>query len=155
MGEIRQYFLQIVAVCMIAAVSNSIVKNQLMAKVLRLVSGILILLVVIAPLAEVDISAFAKSLDKELQVELDEDQFHKEFQLQVQRATREHVERIANEMGFEIRAEVTVSDDEVPVPIAIRLFGSVTTEQMLELSQYIDKQLGIPIAEQTWRRDND
>ncbi len=155
MGEVRQYFLQIVAVCMIAAIGNSIVKNQLIAKVIQLVSGILILLVVIAPLSKVDISALSGIIDEQLQTKVDTDQFHAQFQLQVQKATEEHVERIAEEMGIEIRAEVTVSEDEVPVPIGIRLFGETTTAQMLELSEYIEQQLGIPIAQQIWRNGND
>ena len=152
MGAIREYFLQIVAVCMIAAICNSIVKNQLIARVIRLVSGILILLVVIAPLAKVDIASLSDVFGETTQV--DKDAYHTAFCEQVQAATQEHIERIAQEYGVCVKTEVTVSDDEVPIPVGITIIGSPNVQQFSQLSDYIESQLGIPKEEQVWRRVN-
>ncbi len=153
MGAVREYFLQIVAVCMIAAICNSIVRDQLIAKVIRLVSGILILLVVIAPLSKVDVSSLSDIFAETPQV--DRDTYHEAFREQVQSAAQAHVERIALEYGCSVQVQVEVSDDEVPIPIGIRIIGAPSAQQFAQISEYIDSQLGIAKEQQIWRRVND
>ncbi|MBE6984010.1 MAG: hypothetical protein E7434_00075 [Ruminococcaceae bacterium] len=159
MESVREYFLQIVAVCMIAAISCAIVKNPLIARVIRLISGILILLVVIAPLSKVDASKLPTYLDgvldSDTQMQEAKNHAHLQFQTQVQKATQEHIELIADQFGFNIQAEVTVSDDEVPIPIEVKLIGTPNAQQMLQLSDYIETNVGIPKDQQIWRRVND
>jgi len=153
MESLREYFLQIVAVCMIAAICNSIVKNQLIAKVIRLVSGILILLVVIAPLSKVDVSNISDVFGETAQI--DREAYHAAFREQVQAATKEHIERIALEYGCSVQAHVEVSDDEVPIPIGVCIVGAPNARQFARLSEYIENQLGIAKEQQVWRRVND
>ena len=106
----------------------------------------------IAPLSKVDISRLPDRFASDTQ--LDQDAYHEAFCRQVQKATQTHVEKIALEFGCSVKTQVTVSDDEVPIPVGIVIVGTVNAQQMLELSEYIELQLGIPMQQQKWRTVN-
>lgn len=156
MQSLKNYLLSVVAVCLIAAIASVMVKNPLISKVLRLVSGILVLLVVVSPLLEVDLEQIASQMKDTLSSDtemLDDVQERSKQQLakQIQSATETHIEQMAARFGMLIQAKVTVNDDKVPTPIEVEIIGALEAKEMATLSDYIAQNIGISKENQKWR----
>lgn len=152
MDSVRSYLLSIVAVCACAAVAGVFVHTERMARTLRLISGVLILLVVLQPMTKVDLEDIAEKLSGDsLSAEEIEFDAREQLALQVKKSTEDYIEQYASLQGALLQAEVEVSGDTVPTPTKITLTGSVTLEQLSTLSDYIESALGIGKNAQIWR----
>ena len=56
----------------------------------------------------------------------------------------------AESLGAELTVEVTLSDDELMVPCAVKLSGAISPYAKKVLSDTIAKDLGIQVEEQIW-----
>lgn len=151
MDTVRSYLLSIVAVCMVVAVAGVFVRSEMMARNLRLISGVLILLVVLQPLLKIDWNEIAKTIQGGVSTENLEFNVQEQLALQVKKSTEAYIEEYASAQGALLQAEVEVSGDTVPTPTKITLTGSVTLEQLSTLSDYIETALGIGKNAQIWR----
>lgn len=156
MTALRAYLLSIVSVCMLAAIVNAMVRGAVVTRVVKIVSGVLILLVVLRPLIGLDLTELSRRLQDVLgtsQASLadEKDLAHQRFQEQVAAATQTHIEEIAAKLGLSVSARVSVSDDEIPIPQSVTLYATVQPEQMLKLSDYIEEHIGIKKDQQHWR----
>ena len=155
MDSVRSYLLCIVAACMIAAMGRVFVRSNMISKVLRLTSGILILLVAAAPLLRLKSEDFPRLFEK-----IDTEQFLKEdaelyaqnaLSEQVRKSFERQIESVAEKFGCSVRAEVQVSSEKVPQILGVEIIGSAGPEQIADLSEYITEILGVPPEDQEWR----
>lgn len=152
MDSVRSYLLSVVAVCICAAVAGVFAHNEMMAKTLRLISGVLILLVVLQPMTRVDLDDIAEKIGGNgISAEELEFDVREQLAVQVKRSTEAYIENYAYAQGALLQAKVEVSGDTVPKPTRITLTGSVTLEQLSTLSDYIESALGIGKSAQIWR----
>lgn len=151
MDSVRSYLLSVVAVCICAAVAGVFIRSEMMAKTLRLISGVLILLVVLRPVTRVDLDDIAEGLRDGASVEEPEIDVREQLAVQVKKSTEAYIEEYAYAQGALLQAEVEVSDDAVPMPTRITLTGSASLEQLSSLSDYIESALGIGKNAQIWR----
>ena len=56
----------------------------------------------------------------------------------------------ANEMGLNIIVAVSLSQDDVPVPVSVQLKGAISPLEKTRLTTIITNDLGIPKEEQRW-----
>ncbi len=154
MEGLRSYFTAVVAVCMIAVIVNALVKQGNVQRVVRLVIGMLIALVVLKPLGAIDIDAlsieFLELTGQSLDLQEPEQAYRKALCEHIKESTECYIQDRANELGAYVRAEVTLSDDEYPVPAAVRIVGSLSTEQFEVLYAYVTDSLGIAQENQEW-----
>lgn len=156
MQGLREYLLSVVAVCMICAVASVMLKNQMLAKVLRLVSGILVLLVVITPLLKIDLQDISENMRRSLSADsqsFDVIRSNAEIQLaeQVKTATEKHIEEIASRYGMSLQARVKVDDSQLPTPIEVELIGVPDPDTVGAFTDYIVQNIGILKENQHWR----
>ena len=120
-----------------------------------MVSGLLVILVVIAPIARLDEKDLEGMLDyagEELLTDTDDIEVaaHKTLMEHVQATAEEYVEKKAASLGATVQARVVVTDEEYPVPYSVRLIGTMSVSQQLDLSVYLSQDLGIPASRQEW-----
>lgn len=154
MQSLREYLLFIVAACLIASLASGMVKSALVGRVVRLISGILILLVTISPLVHVDLKDISDTMSKTGDTSAISDvqeRTKQQFASQIQAATEEHIEKIAEQMGLVVQAKVTLDDAQIPTPIAVELIASLQPEQIVSLAEYIEQNIGISKENQRWR----
>jgi hypothetical protein len=53
-------------------------------------------------------------------------------------------------MNIDLAVEVVLSEDEIPIPVAVSLAGNVAPYAKSLLSEAISKDLNIPKENQTW-----
>lgn len=156
MEGIRNYFLAIVAACMLSVLACALLKNSKNQKITRFIAGILILLTVSAPLLRLNLSGLADRI-----AELGDrggfstQQVSRDYQTMlralVKENTEKYIEAKAETLGGMVQAEVTVGNGETPMPEAVILTGSMTPSQAQALEDYINNSLGIPPGRQEWR----
>lgn len=156
MDAVRGYLISLVAACMICAVSTALVKNGRMHKIVRFLGGILIALAAVTPLLSLrldDLTGYLAEFDREysLDVEGIEETTQSLLRKHIKQTAQTYIESKAEKLGASIQAEVTLDDGEYPKPIAARITGTLTPEQLAALSQYMTEALGIAQTAQEWR----
>lgn len=156
MEAIRSYLISVVAVCMVASITGVFIKNPIASKAVRLVSGILILLVVISPLLGFDFEDISDYIDSLMVSDLPTDDevvenAHRQLALQIKSSTEAYIENYAQQKGMLVQIEVRMNEEEVPTPTEIEITGTLTPDEIAELSAYIEQTIGITKDEQKWR----
>lgn len=140
---------------MIAAIGRVFVKNQMISKVLRLISGILILLVAVSPLLKLkskDISSIFDEIGTEqFSPEEAEKCAREALAAQVRKSTEQQIETVAEKFGCDVKAHVEVSSEKIPQLLSVEIVGTAAPENMEELSEYLTQILGVPPGDQVWR----
>lgn len=152
MAGIRSYFTAVVAICMIAVLVNVLVKQGSIQNVVRLVIGLLLVLVVLKPLGAIDLEALSLDLTGEsLDLREPEQAYQEALRAHIKESTECYIEEYAKELGAYVQAEVTLSEDEYPVPAAVKIVGSLNEEQLEALYAYVTDSLGIAQENQEWK----
>jgi hypothetical protein len=53
-------------------------------------------------------------------------------------------------LGADIRVELTLSRDALPIPVSVTIYGAVSPVSRQRLQKLIRDDLGIPLEAQTW-----
>ncbi len=157
MTSLREYLGSVVAVCLLAALAMALVKQERIRGLVRMISGLLVVLVVLQPLPGLDWTELTEGLLSLTGSEFDTAGVQQEYQSRLReniKANTEHfIEEKAVALGAFVKAEVELSEGEYPVPVAVRLLGIVDQSQLMELSRFISESLGIPTERQEWTMD--
>lgn len=156
MDRIRSYLLSVVAVAMLSILLLSMVKQEQLRRILRFVTGLLILVTVLSPVVQLDETSVLQGLeDLELGIRDKEEELSRhvdrELAAHVQKTAENYIEQKATELGAVIQAEVRVSEEQYPVPYSVSIIGILTPQQRSELAQYLTLSLGIPAERQEWK----
>lgn len=154
MGGIRSYFTAVVAVCMIAVLVHALAKHGTIQRMVRLIVGMLIVLVVLKPLGGIDLDALSKELlglSGQLPAYNEpEEAYQQALRKNIKENTQQYIQNFAETLGAYVQAEVTLSEEEYPVPAAVRIVGSLTQTQFQALYAYVTESLGIAQENQEW-----
>ena len=156
MDGIRSYLISVVAVCMITVIAGVLVRESALKKIVRLIGGMLILLVAIRPLLSLDMKAIGEYIENiNSTYQFDTDKIKRTQQElmreQVKQSSETYIEKQAKSLGGTLQAQVTLSDEDYPVPVSVVLIGSMKPEDAKAVSEYIETALGIPADRQEWR----
>ena len=156
MNGIRSYLLSVVAVCMMTVVAAALIRKSSLKKIVRLLGGVLIMLVAIRPLLSLDmerISAYLEDINTTYHFDTDGIKSTQQelMRQQVRQTAEKYIEDTAESIGASLQAEVTLSDEEYPVPVSVVLIGTLTPEQVQTVSASIETSLNIPAERQEWR----
>ena len=151
---LREYCTSIVATAMIGVIVCALVENAKIRSILRITTGILVLIVLLRPLVNLDPEDLSiriqSSIEGQIQTENYQELYRKKLKEQIQTTTEKYIRDKASALGAHIEAFVTLSDDTYPVPTAVEIMGKMTEMQKEELADYLTHQLGIPPHNQRW-----
>lgn len=155
MNPVGQYILSISAAAMICVVIDSLVKKgSAGAEVIRLLTGLFMLLVVIRPLLSIDLTQAAYDT-RELFIQ--GESIAEDAQEQALEARREiisagiqaYILDKAENMDTQLSVEVEFLQ-ESDVPVSVILSGDISPYNKMRLQQTIENELGIHREEQIW-----
>lgn len=156
MDWIKEYLVQLIAAALIAGiVTNLIGKKTAVGKSIQLICGIFLIFVLIMPWTKVEMSDFADYLDNlsihaNAAVQTGENMAYDEISQIIKAKTEAYILDKANSFGAELAVEVRVDSSELPVPVAVKLTGSISPYGRKKLENIIAEDIGIPLEEQTW-----
>ena len=156
MESLRGYLLSVTVVAMCCGVLSSLTgKKGLTGSTVKFLCGIVMLLVVIGPLVNIEIGNMQGSLKDFSQEAKSVAAFGQETALKeyagiIKERTAAYILDKAESLGAELTVEVTLSDDDLLVPCAVKLSGTISPYAKRVLTDTIAKDLGIQEGEQTW-----
>lgn len=159
MDSLRAYILSVVASSVICACVQLLIgRKGTSASLIKMLCGIYMAFVLIAPLQGIDFSIysdyFAGFMGEVNAVVTDgENIANLERREIIKQETQSYILDKAVRLGADIAVEVTLSADDWPIPSGIIIKGAVSPYVKKVLTQYIEEQIGIPEEAQIWKQN--
>lgn len=155
MDPFREYLLRILTTAMICSVVQIYPPKGTCAELSRLICGIALSVTVIGPLCRLDLSRqieplLSFSVEAEDIVADGEAMAQSALSERIRTETEAYIQNKAGQLGARILAEVTVSQDPLPVPVAAAVSGACTSHEQDRIREIISSDLGIPKENITW-----
>lgn len=158
MQAVSTYIMGITAVALIGGILTKLSgQKQGSGKLLPVLCSVFLTLTILRPLSNLDGKAISwDTFDFSSRAE--------EISLQGQNMTRDTLRKVitenaeayilnkAKEMGLQITATISLSQDDVPVPASVQLTGAASPLEKKQLTSIITEDLGIPKEDQKWSR---
>ena len=154
--RLREYLIALSAAALIIAVIQMVMpKNSPLTSVLKLLTGLFMVITLIVPLWSIDISRFDDLLpdlqDFSEVHAADGVQYRNDVTAQViKRQIESYICDKATQLGVTMQVEVILTEDDIPSPWSVHLQGAVTPYAKKVLQAYINDTIGIPRERQTW-----
>ena len=152
MDGIRQWLLGVLAAAMALSLLYALLPKGAVRGAARATGGLILLLVVLGPLAGLDLSDLALryedlSRDMERQAEAYRQEGQAQLELGIQQRTAAYLSEKAAQLGLSCRPRVeTAWRDGVPYPSGVTL--DIAENQAL--AEVLTDELGIPPSQQHW-----
>lgn len=122
---------------------------------IRMVGGLYLMFVVIQPLAKFDFDVLGDYARQEIAVSTvhsaaGQDQAREAMTRIIKRKCESYIMDKALRYGVTLTAEVTVTEDEIPLPASVILTGTAMEYQKTAVERMIEEELNIPKEKQTW-----
>lgn len=155
MESLKQYVISVTVAALICGIVAGLVKKNGTGELIRMVCGLVLAFTVLRPIVGLKLDQLPTELLPNLQEGAD-------MASQGEKITREAMEDIikseteayildkAAALGMSLTAEVLLGEDTIPVPVGVILSGAVSPHARSELTNVIEKDLGIPKENQLW-----
>ena len=152
----KAYIISIVVTAIICATACSLFdEKRATGKLIRLLSGILMVATVISPLKNISfkhLSGYFNDLSTEanLAVNLGIESSQESAAKIIKEKSEAYILDKAKTMGLDVAVEVEL-DDNNSVPCGITILGKIAPYDKIVLADYIEQSLGIPGEKQKWK----
>lgn len=152
----RSYLFGIIAAAGILGIVSGLTNPKSAAGgLIRMIGGLYLMFVVIQPLAHFDFDALADYAEQKLTVGMissDEGENHSRAAMAgiIKRECESYIMDKALACGIALQVEVHVTEDEIPVPDSVVLYGTAFGHQKQNVEQFIEEDLNIPKEKQKW-----
>ncbi len=152
------YVLSVTAAATILGIVSSLVDGKSTAGAfIKLIGGLYLSVVIIQPLARFDFDALT---DWTLRFSAEGDAVAADGRLlardalatRIMSETEAYILDKACSYRADVRADVTLSGDDIPVPVAVTICGSFSPIAKAQLQRTIETELDIPKEDQKWIR---
>lgn len=156
MDWIKQYILQVTGAALIAGiVAGFISKKSSVGKVIQLMCGIFLLVTLIMPWTRLKVRDFGDFLDSislqaDAVISTGENMAREELSQIIKAKTEAYILDKAAYYGAELAVEVSVEGSELPVPVAVKISGSISPYGKKQMQKIIAEDVGISLEEQIW-----
>lgn len=156
MERLGTYILSITTAAILLGILQSLLeKKSSSAALLRLIGGLFLAFTVLAPVADIDLdSTFQAPWDFTTQGQVHSEQGLELTQSQLQDIIKRQCEAYILDKAISYQAplsvEVTLSQDDLPVPAAVHLRGNVSPYVKGILQKWLNDEMGIPKENQIW-----
>lgn len=156
MESIKTYLLSVIAAAIICGIVVRIIGEKgTMGAMAKLLAGLFLAFTMIRPLANVHIDGIANFTDSfsdeaSRSAVMGEAMAKDALSASIKAQVEAYILDKAGDMNVSLTVEVTVSEDEIPVPTAVRIKGAVSPYAKKQLQALISEDLGIEKERQTW-----
>lgn len=156
MEFLRQYLLRIVAAALLGGMVRALLpKEGTVGAMTRLMTGLLLTAVVIAPLTKISLDSwqdFFLDLDTDAQAAVAQGEAATRDSLQaiIKSRVEAYILDKADSFGATLTVEVTMDEGTPPLPAQVRLGGSISPYGRAELETCMQEELGIAKEQIIW-----
>lgn len=155
MGAVGEYIFSVCGAAVLCAVLTHFLKNGSEAGIGKMVAGLVLLLTVLRPLCGEKLPLrefYGSNFQLEAQLAVDEGKENTDLALRalIKEQCAAYILQKADALGLELEIEVEVTDEALPVPQRVYIFGTAAPYARQQLQQYIRQELGIAKENQIW-----
>ena len=155
MDSIGAYLVSVTAAALICGIARSLLPGGPLAPVLKTVTGLLMVLAVVSPWADLrlpDLNQWSEDFQKSAQMAADAgvEDAGESLREGISQQVRTYILDKAKALKAELSVEVELTDDSLPVPCGVILRGSISPYGRSVLSEYLQTELGISKEAQIW-----
>lgn len=157
MELLKQWLVGITCAALAAALADGLAPKGSGKQIVRLAGGLLLLLAVVKPLAEADLSSLAASVSAQVAWEQDDGAWEEAnlgaMKIIIGERTGAYILDKAAELGAAcemVSVECAVGEENIPYPAAVTVTGTLTPAQKAALIRIIEADLAISEACQTY-----
>lgn len=156
MQQLKEYVISVVAAAVIVGIITGLLhKKDMSAILIRMIGGLFLAFTVIRPVVAMDIAdigsyiaAFSESGADAVQEgeKLADDA----YRMYIKSKTEAYILDKAAAFGGQLEVEVTLDEEDIPVPVSIRIEGNVSPYAKASLREMMVHDLGILEENQLW-----
>lgn len=155
MEALRQYIISVTTAAMIGGIITGLFQNGTAKEVVKLICGVFLAFTVMRPVAGLDFEELLEvdllySQDAEEAAALGENLARESMADIIKAETEAYILDKAAALNADLTAEVTVNNDDPPIPVSVRLSGEVSPYARQQLQSMIQEDLGISKENQLW-----
>ena len=156
MDGIREYLIGVVAAALLCGIITTLTGTKgTVGLAVKLVSGLLMLLAVIRPWTSISLDnlfGWAEDItaDGTGFVASGEILAEEAYRMGIKQQTEAYIVDEARALNCDLTVEVILSDEEIPVPMQVRLTGEVSPYARQTLTNMITERLGIKREDLIW-----
>lgn len=156
MENVAGYLIRVTAAAIFCAIIKAISgKNGTVGAVIRLLTGLFLAVSVVSPLATRSVGSMDAfldgfSMDASFAAEEGSAMSDNMRRKGIKEGLEAYILDKAMDHGAQIQVEVTLSEDDPPLPCTALISGNISPLEKSELSRILEKDLGIPKEAQLW-----
>lgn len=155
MENLRQYVISVTAAALICGIVTGMVKKNAAGELIRMLCGLVLAFTVLYPISGLNIASFTFDLlpsvrEGESMAAYGEKITRQSMADIIKSETEAYILDKAAALEVSLTAEVSLSEDDIPVPVGVTLSGSLSPYARSQLTNVIEKDLGIPKEKQLW-----
>ena len=154
--NLRTYLLSILSAALITAFINKLMGEKgTLSALTKLIGGLFLTFTLIGPVANINLSGFTNwtqdyQRDAQKMVTEGQSQTKNALAQLISQRTQAYILDKAQALNTALEVEVTLSDDEIPIPVKVRLAGKVSPYAKGRLQAMLEEELGIEKENQIW-----
>lgn len=158
MELVRRYLLAVTTAAIFCGLVRAMLgKKGTVAAIGKLLSGVFLCVTLVAPWLKLDLAGLGSyldgiSFDASAAVLEGENASRAALQDGIKARTEAYILDKADALGAKLTVEVTLTDEEIPLPCAVCLMGEVSPYAKARLTQIIGEELGIAKEAMLWSR---
>ena len=157
MDSIKQYLLSVMIVIIIIVIAKGMIgKKSPYKSVVSMLCGLVMLLTILKPLKVTNWYSYSDffdevNLDAEYASAFGQQQAQTEMERIISEQTKSYIFDKAAAMGAQLDITVEIETvNNIPVPVAIKLEGSISPYAKTSMKEIIKNDIGIPEDRQEW-----
>lgn len=155
MDALRQYIISVVTAAILCGILTGILHKGISKELIKLICGAFLAVTLMRPvlgIQDLDFSDFGLSYSREAAEAAAQGENHSMEAVSaiIKAETEAYILDKAEELNLSVRAEVSLSGDEIPVPMEVRLTGEAAPLAKQRLEEVLTKDLGIAKENLLW-----
>lgn len=153
---LRQYILSVMMATIICALIKQLTVNKgPIEKIMQLIVGLVLTLSILSPVVDLGIDKFSQirtSFSDDAQAFADKGKVYAFDHLAkiIKERTEAYILDKAAQYDAQLEIEVTLSDDDMPIPVAVNIYGAISPYGKQCMMELISNDFGIGEEAQTW-----
>lgn len=157
MEYIREYVISVVASAFVCGIVMGVFPKGAVKEVVKMICGLFLAFTALSPISRLDFSALTNhgidfSEDAAQTAAIGEVYSEKAIRDIIKAETQAYILDKAAALGASITADVSLSADEIPVPVGVQVSGVFSPYVRQRLTDILQEELGIAKENQLWTR---
>lgn len=156
METIKQYIITLVCASVVCALALKIIDpKSVSGNLIKLLCGVFLSVCAVSVFLDFDISEYKYliptfSESSQAVVSSGTDLADEQLRRRIKEQTETYILDKATSMETDLLVEVTLSDDEIPIPESIEITGSISPYAKIRMMEFLVNDLGISKERQVW-----